>query len=359
VLTDHGNNGAPSGRQDLTTISLPSIRSPFWQKNNQLITALSQAKPDFILWHVSLTNSVYENFPGWKSCPIIGIFTSPLYTRQDLRRIGYAKLIKNFPMAAVTLAGHVLPHRLVRVRLQLNQLASLVVQTQATKKMLLQQKLWQGQIKVIPPGVDEIWTCRPVERSSYLRQELGCQDKDIVVLYMGSPVELRGLPDLVEAFALAHRQIPALKLLVLSRGAPGQFSKEINFLEQRIKQLDLQEQTHILEGFLEVQRLVEFVQASDIVALPFELVPSDAPLSLLEVAAQAKPLVTTRIACLPELASTSQHFLAEPSSPPSLAEALNQAVAGLKNNRHQEHHSKQLRTWQRVGLEWSGHLRTL
>jgi glycosyltransferase involved in cell wall biosynthesis len=109
----------------------------------------------------------------------------------------------------------------------------------------------------------------------------------------------------------------------------------------------------MVSGYLSQKQLVGYVAASDIVALPFILVPSDAPLSLLEAHALGKPVVTTNVACLPELAGQGIGYLAQPANPVSLADALAQAAETLPTQRDKMQMPKPpIRRWQEVGHEW-------
>ena len=60
----------------------------------------------------------------------------------------------------------------------------------------------------------------------------------------------------------------------------------------------------------------------DLVALPFEIVPSDVPLSVLEAMALALPVITTQVACLPELVPAGCGLRLPPGDDAALAAAI-------------------------------------
>jgi glycosyltransferase involved in cell wall biosynthesis len=64
------------------------------------------------------------------------------------------------------------------------------------------------------------------------------------------------------------------------------------------------------------------VAGCDAIALPFEIVPSDVPVSILETMALGLPLVTTDIACLPELVPDGAGLVIAPGRPELLADAI-------------------------------------
>lgn len=211
-------------------------------------------------------------------------------------------------------------------------------------------------MKAIRPGVDALWmdVSTPVNGA---REHFGFSKNDFVVLYFGSPSPLRGLPVLVDALSIARRQAANIKLLVLNR----RYQQELNHgsisIENLVVERGLGDSVRILDGLLEPESLVEIMRASDLAALPYELVPTDAPLAVLEAVAARKPVLTSRLACLPELAAQGQAFLAEPGDPESVATALlearQQAPAGFAPR------PGAVRGWETVGAEWSDFIQSL
>jgi len=363
--------------------------------NKALTKAIETINPDIILWHVGITSFLHQQIGGWPDVPVIGVLTSPMYELADLWRMGVRKIIKNRDLSAMHVAGTLLPRKIITSVLNSGKLEKVVVQTQTMHKQLLALGVHQSRIAVIAPGVDKEWfrtvpdsasgsasgsepdsshalRCPKIDES---RKTLGYGFADKVILYYGSPAPLRGLHTLIRATEIAHEQDKSIRLLVLSRRHADQLMSEDEELRALLSRSDIQAYTQIVDGFLEPETLVEFVATADIVALPFELVPSDAPLSLLESKALGKPIVTTNLACLPELAAGGTHYIAEPSDAVSLAQALLQAVADLPASRTEDErshtgsqqlassavteHKTPLRRWGKVGEEWSHLIQTL
>ena len=113
--------------------------------------------------------------------------------------------------------------------------------------------------------------------------------------------------------------------------------------------------TRLVSATLPAAELASYVAACDLAALPFELVPSDAPLAPLEARALGLPLVTTRLACLPELAQGGPHILAEPGDTGSLAAALLRAATQLRQLPPDDP-APAPRPWEAVGEEWERYL---
>ncbi len=337
-------------------VRLPSVGNSRWRPNRLLQDAIKQVNPEVVIWHVGLTSFLHQGLNGWGGRPAIGIFTSPVYTLKDLARLGAARLARGYRLSAVHLLGSLLPRRLLRKQMAYSSLQCLVVQTHTTCRQLVESGLWKRPVQVIPPGVDEHWYPLSAEEVSAARRALGYGPQDTLVVYFGAPAPLRGLPTLLQAFERALQDDATLRLLILSRCSENELSGEEARLRRLLRGSPAHPHIQLVSGYLEPAALARRVAAGDIVALPFDLLPSDAPLSLLEAQALGRPLVTTRLACLPELAAQGIHALAEPGDPGSLSWALLQAARASREPAKLPGRAGSrppARGWQEVGAEWS------
>ncbi|MBK9944788.1 MAG: glycosyltransferase family 4 protein [Kouleothrix sp.] len=335
---------------------LSVVSEPAWGKNKPLRQTIGRIKPDIILLHVGLTSFLYQQLDRWQDIPSVGIFTSPMYSPAELLRLGLPKLARGYRLSAVHVIGTFLPKLRLRRAMRKGSLRQLVVQSAATGQRLIECGLRQDQIYTIPPGVDGIWNTRLDGGST--RARLGYRSQDIVILYFGSPAQLRGLHTLIRAVELAGQTNPSIKLLVLSRRRTDELITEDTELGKLLSRSVVGSQVKVVNGYLDEHALVEHVAACDIVALPFELVPSDAPLSLLEAQALGKPVVTTAVGCLPELVAQGTGYIAEPADAVSLACKLRQAAQELIGRPQPDMHI-QTRSWNQVGAEWSQLIQSL
>ncbi len=360
VISDQHDDQA--GQEQIGIVPVTRIKNvnySRWGNNLPLHTNLQEIAPDVILWHVGLTSFVHQCFESVHNVPIVGIFTSPLYRRRELARLGIKKVSLGHQLSAIHTLGSFIPNPYLQRRMAKSNLHSLVVQTETTKRNLLQNELWHRSIQVISPGVDEVWKKTPSHNE---RIQLGYNPSDKVILYFGSPVPLRGLHTLIEAFELARQKDNTLKLLILSRRHADELFEQEASLKVLLNRSEIKPHVQIISGYLEPENLVNHVAACDIVALPFELVPSDAPLTLLEAQALGKPVVTTNVACLPELVAQGEGYLAEPANAQSLADALQQASRRENKGINTTPRGKTSlfeRTWQQMGQEWSHLIQTL
>jgi glycosyltransferase involved in cell wall biosynthesis len=342
--------------EDVPVVRIPSVRNARWGQNRALQAAVCGCRPSVVVWHLGLTSLLHQRLDAGAGRPDVGVFTSPIYQWPDLARLGLRRLIQGYRLSPIHVGGAFVPLRILRRRFERCGLCGMVVQTGAVARQLTDSGLWQGRLEIIPPGVDEAWWCDSRGQAEKQRELLGYTDGDYVVAYLGSPSPLRGLPTLLGAFSRALQERPRLRLLVLSRRHHHELDHEARHVRELIRSDGLDQYARVVDGDLERSVLIRHVAAADLVALPFELVPSDAPLSLLEAQALGKPVLTTEVACLAELAANGRHYLAEPGDVASLSKALVQAAgdgpAASQRSRMVRERAEP-RSWALVGRDWS------
>ncbi len=337
---------------------LPSVRNFLWYPNATLKEKLNYLAPDVVIWHVGMFSFLYQRFDGLPNTKVLGIFTSPLYRPEYFLKLGISKLLKNFRYTCFHILGSLVPNWLLRYRMGRSGLFSLVVQTRTTYRQLIEMDLWQRDIRIISPGVDSKWFNFNPQSNRNLRGILGYRPEDTLIVFYGSPTALRGLLTLVEAFNLARNQISSMRLLILCRRRPNELIREKVALEHLVSSSQYHQDIQIIDGYLDQEILIDYLGQADIVSLPFELISSDAPLAPLETVAIGKPIVATRVGCIPELISKGENYIVEPSDPVSLSRSLLQVV---QDTHLKETNSKQIsmRTWEDMAVEWSQLIQSL
>jgi glycosyltransferase involved in cell wall biosynthesis len=354
TIISNGESGLPFDHEHgLRILRIPTVNRYHWQNNPELVRLVEAQQPDVILRHVGITSYIHQHLNLFPSIKTVGIFPGVIYRLHDFKQVGMRNLMNEINMTWIHLVGACVPRYRLREPVSRGWLDRMVTLTHTTRDQLVRLGIPSDSIQAIPPGVDDIWFTTPHLNggAAQIRRELGFQDGDKIVLYYGSPQPLRGLHDLIRALEIARQSDPTLKLLILSRRREDEFLKENASLRDLLEKGRVRQAVKVVSGFLEPKILVEYIAISDAVALPFQLVPADAPLSVLEALAQQKPVITTRVASLPEMAAGGAHFLAEPANPQSLAQAVLAAVE--HTNSKSIDSSPALRRWRQVGEAWS------
>ncbi|HLD05074.1 MAG TPA: glycosyltransferase [Candidatus Nanoarchaeia archaeon] len=156
---------------------------------------------------------------------------------------------------------------------------------------------WQGihpRKEIIPLGVD-VHTFKPGQNKE-LRQQLGIEEKDIVIGYHGRIAREKDLPTLLRAYVHLRRKYPTLKLLIVGEG--------LKLLTWR-----LEHQTGvILPG--KQEQVVPYLQCMDIYCLTS--LSETTSLSTLEAMSCGLPVIATPVGFIREYLHNRQNGLITP-----------------------------------------------
>lgn len=138
------------------------------------------------------------------------------------------------------------------------------------------------------------------------------------VLFIGRLSQVKGMAVLIDAFARVAPQHPDAQLALVGDGP------ERAALERQVEALGLAARVRFL-GFVSQQRVAEELARSDVLVLPS--FAEGLPVVLMEAGAAGMPVITTRIAGIPELVEDGvTGFVVPPGDMLSLAERLDQLL---------------------------------
>lgn len=162
---------------------------------------------------------------------------------------------------------------------------------------------------VIPPGIELAnWT--PADAP-----DAGERPRERPFVYVGSPKAIRGFDVMLDAFALLP---DGPRLRVLARGASV---GDEAALRSRLAARGLADRVEVRGGWLDAAGLAREIRDATAVLLPFVLVPSELPVSVMEVVACGTPVITTDIDGLPEAVGAAGRVV-PPGDAPALAKAI-------------------------------------
>lgn len=327
------SDGASEAEADDTVLGLrvervPAMRMFRGQRNDALVELVNREAPDRILWHLGLGSFIHQQVANVFEQPTIAVVTSPVHSLGDLMRPGPAALSTNLDLLSMHLSGLVVPGLFIRQAFQPGGLEGVITLSEVTRQFLIERGAPAERVWVVPPGVGEEWTDAVVQPEDCytLREQLGFTPQDFVVVYFGSPAPVRGIYTMLKAVEEVAADHPNLRLLILSRRWSDQWGSATSRLQDTVSGNGSKQRVKVVDGFLQPDALVRHIIASDAVCLPFEIVPSDVPLSILEAMAVQRPVITTQVASLPELVADGRGYVAQAASVPSLAGRLREIV---------------------------------
>ncbi|MDW0110765.1 glycosyltransferase [Sporosarcina aquimarina] len=176
----------------------------------------------------------------------------------------------------------------------------------------------ENAVTVMSMGVDQT-VFHPMERAA-VRAELGLQETQPVVLFIGNLIREKGVLELVQAFESIRKTVPNSSLHLIGSHKSAGFVEEVKH-EITSRQL---EGIH-LEGTKTQKELVQWLAAADVLALPsyhegFGLVA-------LEAMASGTPVVASDVGGLTYLLADGAGVLVPPKDAEALAAGLLQVLS--------------------------------
>lgn len=329
VLTDADGGGI----DDLEIRTVEKVWAPTGP-SRQLLDSINRIGPDAVVSLIGATTCLRpRNLATELDCPTIGLFAGPVYDLADIAAVGAREFVRNFEYIDVHLVGSLTPE--FAIRRALTAYDAVAVQTDSTRERLCSIAP-DATIQTIRTGISEEDLRIPAEESA----PVPCLDSDEQsVLYFTSPLTLRGTDTLVRAMANLDES-NRCKLVILSRQDDGGLSYEERHLTELATKLGIQDQFQLVAKNLTPNGIRQCLSAATVVSLPYKLVLSNVPISVLETMAVGTPVVTTAVDGLPEIVDEPKQLV-----PPTEPIALSRALASILTSRElQEELSSHNRT---------------
>ena len=249
----------------------------------QIKGMLSKLRPEVIITLPTPLNIVTSSWlDAFLKCRRIGFASYPFYTIGELYRSAIC-----LPWSDVK---QYVRHALVPKPLWVSALKKrndiVVTQSETTRSRLVNMGVKSERCCYIPPGINlDTWP----QRDSY-----STDGKITKLLYLGSAIAIRGFNLVLEALAKTNE--PTIHLTVLARRAEGSELDRINAL---IDRYGLAERVVVHGGWADNSTLVSEIQEADAVVLPFVLIPSELPVTVMEAIACGTPVIGSRVDGMP------------------------------------------------------------
>ncbi len=296
-----------------------------WSKS--LIEMLRTENPDVVLMLIGVTSTLRPAIKIDK--PVVGIFTSPLYSLNDILDLGAKEILRHSRILSIHFAGALIPDFLKRKALR--SFEKLVVLSSANKNHLCRIGIEQSRIIVLPHAIELKDLQIPKREEVIIFEKKSNPSALPVILYFGSPLTLRGTDLLINAFAETNKN-HASKLILLSRIEDNSLLSDDNYLRKLVQKHGISNSVEIITGNLKKSELLKYVAMARLICLPFKFVISDVPVVVIESMIMGKPIISTNVDGIPELLA-GRGMLVEPNDAKSLAKCL---LDGLNNRAFSE-----------------------
>lgn len=322
IITDgQPDNGFTGCINDIPVIYLEKLRALPFVPNKKLISLIRSEKPDVVLCSVGPIDYLYMSTFRKIGVPLIGMFTGPLYKLSDITRLGIREIIANIRILAVHLLYSSLPSFFVRGLTNSPYFKKVFVISQKNRQVLESMGVQENKIIHVPAGIDAYDLLMPDDCDSII-SKYSLDEGLFNVLYFGSPATIRGIDSLIRAVSMVAEKYPNVRLLILSRRRGNELSREEIIIRNLIKEFGIDDNVQIISGFLDKEDVKRFIAFCDVVALPFKIVPSDVPTSILESMAMGKTVISTNVDGIPELLEDGRGFVVEPNDDKELVQRI-------------------------------------
>lgn len=151
-----------------------------------------------------------------------------------------------------------------------------------------------------------------------LRKQFGFSQNDKVLLFFGYVRKYKGLDLLIDAFPIIKNSIPNAKLLIV-----GEFYDSPDFYLNKIKQLQIEKDTVVVNQFVPNEEVGKYYKACDLVILPYR---SATQSGILNVAyGFSKPVLVTNVGGLSEFVEDKKTgLIIRPDSPQEIASGVSE-----------------------------------
>jgi glycosyltransferase involved in cell wall biosynthesis len=291
--------------------------------HRRLVNVLNEKSPDIILSQIGVTSYFFLLALKKINKPIIGLWMGTRYRIKQILDLGLGEIIHNFRYIRLYTMMAMIPPLFIKNMVKLSNLKRIIVLNKHNAEFISRYTGTHDKISIIPPGITNYDFEPPDSREvQKLRKELELKENNFVILYLGSPLTLRGPDILINAISLIHDDVSSLRLIILSRVHTDDLKEQETYIKQLTIRRNIDRKTKIFSGVIDKSDVKNFIALADTVALPFRLVLSDNPISILEVMAQGKTVISTKLDGIPELLNEEKGYLVNPNDPKELSLAI-------------------------------------
>lgn len=295
-----------------SVLNIHTISSLRGSNSSEIYSVIDKIDPDIFVTLITPLNLATGSWVSrYKNAKIVGFSSYPFYNFLELLR---AVPHVRFSDLKSYLRHLLVPDFLWRRCLHENYLC-VISQSDSGAERLSRLVKSKTSIHSIPPGIDlNEW--KPPEK-------IGKSTKTLKLLYLGTASSIRGFDVCISAYkSLSELDI---NLTILARGATERQEKVIS---SDLDQLGIAERTKLVGGWIDRDEMIAYIHSADIVVLPFILVPSELPVSVMEVIACGTPVITTNIDGLPSTVGSAGIIIKQGS-----VNSLKNAIIDLCNNK--------------------------
>lgn len=336
----------------------------------ELAKAVKRNNPDVVVWYGTPLSAIYLNQLRMIGKPVIWDIDMDIPVLRTLSRLSFRELLHPdhnlfLPQLLTILYPKFIMKRIANSRL----ISRIVVPSQCLKSSMCKIGVHPSRIRVIPSAIERGDSDNLGDGEKKLsRSELGFKESEFIVTYFGSPCTLRGTDIAILSMQKVLASKKNVKLMILSRrkteagsAENSHLRSEEDYLRKLVRRKGIESNVRIVTGILSKAQLTSYLHISDAIVLPFKIVFSEPPLSVLEAMNLGKVVVTTNLGTLSEIVGGDRGILIEPNNAQALAQAILFLVDHPKRTaqigKNAQRFVAGLISWDQVAVHFEGLLR--
>jgi len=305
IITDGGDKiYVQEDINGLKVHRIPKIRLSY---EDVIKSILEKEKIDLLFWSIGPSSSYFQSlFKGFK-LPVIGLYFDSLYTFGEVMR---AQLYLRRSVLFRFFRDAFVPRYTIKRLINSEIMRGVVTLSQRTMRRLIGIGCNPEKVWLVRPGYD--YQVPEENRQKKTKK------RNTIFLYLGGPQEIRGLDFLIRSFTKSLRYNSDLKLIILLRSDKLSDSARIYAM---CKKLKIIANVAVISGIQSGEVVQQYLRDCDVVVLPFLLVPSEIPISILEAMAMGRPVISTEVDGIPELI-VNRGIIVKPGDEKMLKDAI-------------------------------------
>lgn len=182
----------------------------------------------------------------------------------------------------------------------------------------------RSTVEVVPPALD--LTRFAPGPSSEGRGQLGMDDDELVVLFVGNAKPQKNLSGVLKAFSLLLKEFPRARLVITTELAAASPDARLKALRAEMQELRIESR---VTQFGIIDNMPELIRSCDLLVAPFldSFGPSDYFMAVLEAMATGKPTVVSDVGGMAEVIKPSVGRLVQPEDFRAIAKAMMELAA--------------------------------
>lgn len=294
-----------------------SLRFP----SKGLITTILAAHFDAVYWFGNALSGLYMMQYQNLGVPFVLHISQAPFSIKELLGLSHRKLWDyRFDFLSA-----LMPMNWVIRRLNCEPIRAITVSSNAIGVKLVRLGASPSKVKIAPLSFPR-WDVTS-KTISEAKDMLRISKQTFVMTYFGGSDTIRGTDVVVKSvLSLKNKGVRDFLMIMLLRRETNIADKDELYLRRFVKKHKLEDYIKIISKILSKEELALYLFASDLVVLPFKVVPSEPPLGVLEALSLGKTVVTTDVSGLPELIGIDRGALAKPADVEDLVKVVGELM---------------------------------